>query len=124
MAEQGNINAMTRLALMYDNAQGTVYSFEECVRWDKQAAELGDVTALFNLGVTYRRVGDVRTARQWFEKALAAGDAEAGLELAKMYLISELEKARVREYLLLALQDDTLLETSREEALRILNEEL
>lgn len=122
LAEQGDLGGMNRVAVMYSVGQGTPCNFEESIRWDKQAAELGDVAALLNLGISYRRAGDVRQAKCWFEQALAKGDGEAALELAKMYLISELETQRVIDYLRLVLSSSTVCEDSLEEAQRLLTE--
>lgn len=86
------------------------------------ATVLGDDVAAFHVAVTYRVKGDARNARIWFERALRAGDGEAALELAKMYMISDLEHERVREYLTTAIDSDSICEASREEAKALLAE--
>jgi uncharacterized protein len=122
LANQGDIDSMTRVASMYGDGRGVSYSFQESINWDMKAAEAGDEVAMFNLGISYRNKGDTRNAKRWFEKALAAGDGDAALELAKMFLISELEIDRVRGYLREALADPCICEASREEAKRLLQE--
>lgn len=121
LAKLGNASAMTRVACMYGEGKGVAYNFEECVEWDKKAAEHGNQIALFNLGISYRNIGDTRCAKHWFEEALQAGDGEAAIELAKMYLISNLEVNRVKNYLILALKSDNICEASRDEAKQLLN---
>lgn len=118
LAEQGDTSAMTRVAIMYGTGEGVARSFEDSIKWDMRAAELGDVTGLFNLGVSYKTEGDIRESRRWFEKALAAGDGEAALELAKLSLEEDAEKAAA--YLHRALQNGDLCEASREEAEHLL----
>jgi uncharacterized protein len=122
LAKHGDSAAMTRVAAMYGEGKGVEYDFQECVGWDMKAADAGSQAALFNLGISYRNIGDVRVARRWFEKSLQVGDGEAALELAKMYLISELETERVKKYLEQALQSKNICEASREESERLLNE--
>jgi TPR repeat protein len=122
LAEHGDTSAMTRIALMYDAGEGVSRDVEESIKWDMKAAELGDVTGLINLGISYRNRGDVRRARKWLEEALQAGDGEAALELAKMYLVSDLETDRVRAYLGIVLQSDSICESSRDEAEQLLEE--
>lgn len=122
LAKMGDASAMTRVALMCGEGQGAEYSFEESLKWDMKAAEAGNPIALLNLGITYRRHGDAKRAREWFEKALQGGDGEAALELAKMYMISDLETPRVKNYLQVALASKNMCEASREEAERLLDE--
>lgn len=122
LARLGDISAMTRVAEMYGSGKGAKYDFDESVGWDMRAAELGSPTALINLGVSYRSKGDARSARTWFEKAMKIGDGEAALELARMYSVSDLETERVKMYLALAVQSESISETSREEAKRLLGE--
>jgi phosphohistidine phosphatase len=122
LAEQGDTAAMGRVAHLYYLGYGVPYSFEKTVEWEKRAAEAGNATGMYNLGVTYRRDGDVRTARTWYERALAEGDGSAALALAKMYLISDLELARVKNYLHQALALGPLSEANEEEIQQLLDE--
>jgi phosphohistidine phosphatase len=122
LAKRGNSAAMTRLALLYDRGCGVKYNWAKIIKWETKVAETGDSAGMFNLGVTYRRAGDVRRAKKWLGKALQAGDGEAALEMAKMYLISELEHDRVKHYLHRALETGCLCEASREEIQRLLEE--
>ena len=72
--------------------------------------------------ITYRNLGDVRTARYWFEKAVAFGDGDAALELAKLYMVSDKEIEDVKRYLKIAAESDDISPASREEAERLLSE--
>ena len=121
LAEEGDLNGMTRVACMYADGEGTPRSRDKSLAWDLKAAALGAELSMFNLGITYRNSGDAREARHWFEKCHLSGDGDASLELAKMYMVSELEGVRVRAYLLAAVRSSHICEASREEAQRLLD---
>jgi phosphohistidine phosphatase len=122
LSKQGNGAAMAKLADFYDRGYGIKQSRKKMLEWEKRAAKSGDAPSLFALGLRYRLAGDVRQAKKWFEKALAAGEGAAALEIAKMYLISPAESGRVKYYLRLALE--TGVSAAREKEVRHLLEEL
>ena len=59
-------------------------------------------------------------AKHWFEKALAAGDFDTALELAKLHMLCEAEQEKVIFYLKKCSQGDNLFEYTRKEAIDIL----
>lgn len=121
-AEAGDASCMTRLALLYTLGKGIPFSdYDKAIEWETKAYEGGYALALFNLGITYRMKGDLLAARACLEKALAAGDNSAALELAKLYVVSPKESETVRDYLGLVIGDDSLCEAEREEAARLLS---
>lgn len=122
LAQAGDVDSMTRVASMYGTGEGTNLDFEKSIEWDEKAAQAGSVSALSNLGITYRMRGDTRKAKFWFERAIDAGDREAALDLAKMYLISELETVRVLQYLEMVLEGENCSEAARNEAREILHD--
>ncbi|MFW1410905.1 tetratricopeptide repeat protein, partial [Vibrio parahaemolyticus] len=67
--------------IRYDFGQGVAQDHAEAVRWYRRAADLGNVIAMKNLGLSYRDgegIGkDFAEARRWLEKAAAAGDEDA-----------------------------------------------
>ena len=111
-AENGDDSAMDRIASMYDAGEGVDYDFDKAI--------YGSVTSLYNLGVSYRSKGNVLEAKHWFEKALAAGDFDAALELAKLHMLCEAEQEKVIFYLKKCLQGNNLFECTRKEAIDIL----
>lgn len=119
-AALGDAHAMSRIACMYDNGEGVHRDVTMSIAWDLKAIGLGNVTSMLNLAVTYRRLGDIRTARDWFERALEAGDGSAALELAKLYSVSEKEVDAVTAYLRRALASDDLSPADRDEAQEML----
>lgn len=122
LAEGGDLGGMGRVACMYDDGEGTSRDRDKSLEWDLRAAALGSTTSMFNLGITYRNSGNAREARRWFEALHAAGDGDASLELAKMYMISDLEGERIRAYLVAAVQSSNVCEASREEAQQLLDD--
>ena len=70
---------------MYDKGEGVPEDDQEAVKWFRKAAERGDSTAQFNLGIKYH-VGegvpeDDQEAVKWFRKA-----AEQGLDVGQSSL--------------------------------------
>ena len=122
LAMEGDVDAMSMLATMYGSGEGVQYDFDQSVAWARKAAELGNYSSFINLGIAYRAKGDLRAAKAWFQKAFDVGDGEAALELAKLYLVSELETERVRQYLESAVAMGNLCEQSEEEVQSLLRE--
>ena len=55
LADQGNTNAQTELALMYYLGKGVTIDFKEAVKWARRAAEQGDAQGQAILGVMYHK---------------------------------------------------------------------
>lgn len=121
-ANNGDDSAMGRVACMYGDGEGIEYNFDKSIYWDEKAANSGNLSSMFNLGVSYRTKGNIRQAKYWFEKSFESGDGDAALQLAKLYMVSEKETEKVVFYLKEALKDDDLDEESINEAKQILSE--
>ena len=84
-AEQGDVNALVTLGVMYENGQGVTQDLQQAVNWYRKAAELGDVDAELYLGFMYEKgkgvTQDYKQAFKWFSKA-----ADQENERAKLYL--------------------------------------
>ena len=52
-AEEGEIEAMTSLGVMYDLGQGVLENKNQAVYWYKLAAEQGHSEAQYNLAISY-----------------------------------------------------------------------
>ena len=120
----GESAAMTRLAIMHELGQGTPADIEASIAWDLKAIDAGSRASTFNIATTYRRCGEIRAARHWFERALDAGYGEAAIELAKLYSVSDREADTAKDYLRRALAFDDLLEDDRAEAQDLLARDL
>ncbi|THB68137.1 MAG: sel1 repeat family protein [Gammaproteobacteria bacterium] len=114
-ALNGDTSCMTRVASMYSCGEGVSCDYDEAIKWELKAAELGDLCAMLNLGISYRIKGDILNAKKWFISSFEAGDGSGAIELAKLYLVSDKEKDTVKYYLDQALKSNTLCESEIEE---------
>jgi TPR repeat protein len=80
-AEQGDRDAMFRLAVAYQNGRGVAEDDLKAVELYRKAAAKGDARAMANLGVMYSRgegvAKDDSAAIAWYTKAAEAGSAKA-----------------------------------------------
>jgi TPR repeat protein len=74
-AELGNPAGMYRLGYMVEHGRGVRGDRDEAIKWYLKAAALGNPEAMLALG-------NLTGERQWFEKAVAAGEASALAKLA------------------------------------------
>ena len=121
-AKKGSTSCMTRVASMYTCGEGVNCDYDKAIEWELKAIEGGEITALVNLGISYRIKGDIRKAKHWFERAIESGDGSGALELAKLYMVSPKEKERTIEYLNLAITSSNMCEADIEEAQELLSE--
>ena len=89
LAEQGDADAQTNLAIMFENGLGVAQDYTEAVKWYQRAAEQGHVGAQNNLGVMYgngRGVAqDHAEAVKWYQRAAEQGVAQPQDNLGVMY---------------------------------------
>ena len=82
-AGANDINAMTCLALMYENGVGWEKDVAEANRWYRKAAEAGGAFAMNNLAYNLQRgnggVKDLAEANRWYRKSAEAGNSIAML---------------------------------------------
>ena len=92
---------------MYDKGRGVPQDYAEAVRWYRLAAEKGNATAQFNLGLMYHRgegvPSDTVTAYAWLSIIAAQGDTnakEAKEVVSRLMTQSQIAEAqkRSREY--------------------------
>ena len=125
LANLGHPDAMSALARFYDDGLAGEADFDLGLYWAEKAIAAGSLTAINNLAVTYRRIGQMRKSKALFERALAAGDMSAALDLAHIYSISDQETDRVKHYLQIVLDGEvyvTVSEGDIEEARALLAE--
>lgn len=121
-ANKGCTSSMTRVASMYTCDEGINCDYDKAIEWELKAIEGGEITALVNLGISYRIKGDIRRAKYWFERAIESEDGSGALELAKLYMVSPKEQERTIEYLNLAITSSNMCEADIEEAQELLSE--
>jgi TPR repeat protein len=89
LAEQGGVEAQSKLGLMYFKGYGVPQDYNEAVKWYRLVAEQGDADAQFNLGLMYLRgqgvAEDQTKAVKWFRLAAEKRNADAQLRLGMMY---------------------------------------
>jgi TPR repeat protein len=84
-AQLGDTGSQLNLGNFYASGKGTRKSLEKAAYWYKEAYNNGYSTAALNLAIDRRNQGNVRSAVVWFKKAIAMGDGEACIALAKIY---------------------------------------
>lgn len=62
---------------------------EGAISWYEKAAELGNSTAMVNLGNVYEARGELRKAFDWYRDAAAAGDNNGRFNMGMMYFRGE-----------------------------------
>jgi TPR repeat protein len=88
-AEQGDVQAQTRLGYMYGEGRGVAKDEAKAVELYRKAAEQGNAQAQTGLGVMYaygRGIPkDEGKAAEWYRKAAEQGHAQAQTRLGYMY---------------------------------------
>ena len=82
----GDIDAMVGLASVF-SADRSHRGLVRAAPLYRKAYRRGDHTAAFNLASTYLNLGRYREAVAWYRRALAAGDPDASMELARAELL-------------------------------------
>jgi TPR repeat protein len=101
-----------------DGRKGISIDRMRAAYWYKRAYKQGDSTAAFNLAIDYRRHGDIDEAYRWFELSVEAGNNEAHLALAKIWLHDRQNRREAVRHLKLMFQGDPrdVSELGRDEA--------
>jgi hypothetical protein len=90
-AKAGNVEAQTRLAVMYYKGQGVSQNSATSVAWTKKAADQGDANSLFILSLHYRAgegvSKDTKRAFELTEKAANLGHAPALNDMGSYYAL-------------------------------------
>lgn len=122
-AQNGDNSSMSRLALMYGEGEGVNCDLDKSIYWDKKAIEAGNIISLNNLAITYKQLGNIEKAKEYFEKSINAGDYDTALELAKLYIETKNIGKKVKNLLnLVIINEKKVCETSVEEAKKLLSE--
>lgn len=99
-AEQGCVEAMSKLGLMYSRGYGVAHSFTEAAKWYAMAAEVDFPEALHNLGVLYCEgrgvTRDMDKAVEMWYRASEKGYELSQLSLGIIYLSEGNEEEAVK----------------------------
>ena len=87
-----DVKTLLEVAFMFKHGRGVVQDLKEAANWVRLAADQGDASAQYALGVMYHYgrgvVQDHKEAAKWFRLVAAQGDAdsaEAQFHLGDMY---------------------------------------
>lgn len=122
-AEHGNTAAQNNLGILLSGGNGVTRNRDEAFRWFKKAFRGGDSCAAQNIAITFREIGNFKSAANWFLKAADAGDGDALIQLGIHYYwgkgIRKDSKAAVRCFRS-ALRSKNISEAGRDDAFFLL----
>jgi uncharacterized protein len=84
LAAKDHPHAISALAIMYSHGQFVEKDVEKSIALDLRAIALGNSTSISNLAITYLQNHNLPMAELWLRKAIAAGDGDALVDLAKL----------------------------------------
>ncbi|HYC63248.1 MAG TPA: tetratricopeptide repeat protein, partial [Reyranellaceae bacterium] len=93
LADEGNVDAQYRIAVLYDLGRGVAQDYAAAVRWYRLAADKGHANAQHNLATMYEMGEGVEpdyalaAAIVWFRRAAMQGYAPAQCSLGVMYAL-------------------------------------
>lgn len=102
-AQNGNADAMYRLADCYNHGWGTSRNSSLAIEWYSKAANLGNIEAMYEVGMAYYFGKGIEEneaeAVKWFEKGAIRGDRRCQCRYAECYYLGNgvkknLEQAR------------------------------
>ena len=93
LAENGDLNAMYNIALIYDEGLGVPVDKKKADKWYFEPASRGDIAAQYNLATIYDYGQGVKEddeeAVRWYRAAADQADEQAQFNLGFMYGIGE-----------------------------------
>lgn len=119
-ARAGHLEAQSNLGYLFDTGTGVRRSRIKALHWYRKAARRGDPAAANNIGTLFRDEGKPRLALRWFEKAVALGNEDALLELAKLYAGPLEDSRRATRLLKKVLSSKRVAVVSQEQARQLL----
>lgn len=85
-AKLGAYASRQTLGYMYDLGIGVKSNRDTAMCWYRHALQAGDFGSAASIGTIYRDEMKISLALRWFHKAVALGDIDANLEIAKILL--------------------------------------
>jgi uncharacterized protein len=121
-AKAGDSSSQVNLGNFYCSGLGVKPNRARALHWYRRAWRHGERCAASNIGIVFRDERKWKQALDWFERAAKLQDGDANLEIAKIYLRVEKDRAKAMLYLRRTLQTDPrdLTVASRQEAQRLL----
>jgi TPR repeat protein len=90
------------------------------IYWYKLALNRGETSAASNIGIAYKEISQFKKSRFWLLKAIASGDGDANLELAKLYMQFGRNVQDIKDLLVSTISSRYVTEASIEEAKELL----
>jgi len=119
-AKLGMAPAFGTVAQFYDRGEGVKADEAAALYWYRKAYRNGEASAANNIGCIWRDRRQLKRAAQWFERAVKLGDADANLNIAKLYLAEKGAVTRAVRFLRKLQDSRTATEGGRQEARRLL----
>jgi uncharacterized protein len=85
-AKRGDSGCQVNLGNFYCDGIGVKRNRKRALYWYRRALRKGESCAASNIAVLYRDEQKIELALSWFERAVALGEPEANLEIAKIHL--------------------------------------
>jgi TPR repeat protein len=121
-ARAGHQASWLNVGYCFDVGLGVRRSRERALFWYRKAAKAGDGAAANSIGTVYRDEGRPRLAARWFLKAVSLDEADALLDLAKLYLGPLNDPAKARSALARVARARNVTENTREQAEALLSQ--
>jgi hypothetical protein len=121
-AKAGDPSSQLNVGFFYDTGLGVKKSRPQAMYWYRRAWRRGETIAATNIAIVYRDEGRLRLALRWFEKAVALGDDDAMLDMARLYAGSLANPTKARRLLRKVLASKNVTEESQEQAARLLEQ--
>jgi hypothetical protein len=124
-AKAGDAGAQANVGYFYDVGIGRKPKPRLALYWYGRAFRQGYSAGATNTGTIYRDQGQIRKALTWFQRAVRLGDADANLEIAKLYLRKKKDIRKAIPHLnrtIRAAAGTEVTEDSKREARRLLKQ--
>ena len=120
-AKAGDLGCQINLGTFYADGIGVKRNRERALYWYRLAYRRGSGAAAANIGVLFRDESKIPQALAWFQRAVKLENADANLEIAKIYL-QKADESKAAIYLRRTsrAKPNHVTEASREEAREIL----
>lgn len=119
-AKAGMVSAYGILGQFYDHGDGVKANDNAACHWYLRAYRNGDHSVANNIGCILRDRNKLTEALLWFRRAVKRGDADANLNIAKLYIWHKHDPARAVRFLHEVNRSRNVTAGSKEEARRLL----
>ncbi|MGI0118261.1 tetratricopeptide repeat protein [Zooshikella sp. RANM57] len=120
----GNTSCMIWVGVLYGDGIKPDFRNQKEIKWYKKAWKKGELSSANNLAIVYKNQRKYGLAEKWFKLAIAKGDGDANLELAKLYIHLKADKGIIIQYLNETIESDYVTEASAEEASSLMDKTL